>query len=75
MVLGIIKLVEGFYELRRDREAAKQWETVAVPQYKKGMQRWDEAWYCKRNDGVFSLDEGIFYPREKFQDYLYQEMP
>jgi hypothetical protein len=77
--IGILLIVVG----TKRRKLSKERHQVAVSEarnnseqaeriWQKAMERWNELYYCHRDDCVFIPDEGSCAPLSKMHDYLYQ---
>jgi len=45
---------------------------ASLPQWTAAIQKWNELYYCARDDGVFTPHGSQFIPASQLNDYLYQ---
>jgi hypothetical protein len=68
ILTGII--VWGSSQKAADRRAVE--EAAQMTKWELAMSRWNQLYYCYRDDGVFDPDERVFIPVKQMMNYLYR---
>jgi hypothetical protein len=82
-LLGIaVGLIIAFFVVRAifksiDRTVEKRQREIAeiqaeIPRWEHAMQRWNQLYYCERDDLIFIPSEKTWASREQMMDYIYQ---
>ncbi len=65
----------GVTVFRTANEAAKRRAVKVVdqmPKWEMAMVRWNNLYYCARDDGIFDPEENIFVSTNQMIDYIYR---
>lgn len=68
--MGIWVFRSGWRDARSTREGRTTYEP-RLADWEQAYARWQQLYYCQRDDGVFIPDHGTFVPAEKMDAYLY----
>ncbi|MBE2183482.1 MAG: hypothetical protein IAE89_08665 [Anaerolineae bacterium] len=74
VVAAIVLMRWVWLSKRRETQILREGDThysLEMEQWKRALARWEELYYCYRDDGVFLPNHAVFVPIARMKQYLY----